>query len=199
MKFQDNLLNNLHYRFIGLAMFIIVFVIGISGCKKEVKPDLPPATQTGENTFGCYLNGEPCTITHYWIRSFFGDNGVEFENLTKENNQMIIHARTNNLKYEFQFSFFVEWKKEMGIHYVNVDKPPYCCWIDLGNGMNFNENCYRADSSNLSEITITNIRSGPGGNYSIGSILSGTFDIKMENINGKTMHLSDGRFDLKME
>ncbi|MCF8239085.1 MAG: hypothetical protein K9I85_13065, partial [Saprospiraceae bacterium] len=33
-----------------------------SSCQKdniEPKPDLPPATMTGENTFGCYINGEP--------------------------------------------------------------------------------------------------------------------------------------------
>ena len=42
----------------GLLLVLLFFV----SCKKqssEPEPDLPPETQQGADTFGCYLNGKP--------------------------------------------------------------------------------------------------------------------------------------------
>ena len=44
-----------------LSLFIFLLLTGCSSCKKEVldASGLPPATQTGANTFGCLINGKP--------------------------------------------------------------------------------------------------------------------------------------------
>ena len=44
---------------------LLAALLGLSQCKKKADPapadQLPPATQTGANTFGCLLNGQPWT------------------------------------------------------------------------------------------------------------------------------------------
>ncbi|GAA4504102.1 hypothetical protein GCM10023172_29960 [Hymenobacter ginsengisoli] len=46
---------------------LLAALLGLSQCKKNdsspAKPEdqLPPATQTGQHTFGCLLNGQPWT------------------------------------------------------------------------------------------------------------------------------------------
>jgi len=41
------------------VFLFVVFTVFLFSCKKEPEPlTLPPATQTGENTFGCKVNGE---------------------------------------------------------------------------------------------------------------------------------------------
>jgi len=45
-------------------IFLSIFFISIAGCKKHKSnpiDQLPPATQTGANTLGFLLNGEPWT------------------------------------------------------------------------------------------------------------------------------------------
>src|SRR5690554_3711890 len=45
-----------------LALIALPIFIGLSGCSTEgddkFVPTLPPITQTGENTFGCYVDGK---------------------------------------------------------------------------------------------------------------------------------------------
>ena len=50
-----------------LPLPLLAALLGLSQCKKTepaaARPEdqLPPATQTGANTFGCLLNGQPWT------------------------------------------------------------------------------------------------------------------------------------------
>ncbi|WP_418602421.1 hypothetical protein [Hwangdonia sp.] len=50
-------------------LFVLSLTLSLSCCNKDDNPrnpidQLPPATQTGENTFGCLVNGEPLVITN---------------------------------------------------------------------------------------------------------------------------------------
>ena len=42
---------------IKALLFVVLFLFSVSSCKKEEKV-MPPLTFTGENTFGCYINGK---------------------------------------------------------------------------------------------------------------------------------------------
>jgi hypothetical protein len=50
------------------TLLLLAALLGLSQCKKH-DPDpldqLPPATQTGANTFGCLVNGQPWTPQGY--------------------------------------------------------------------------------------------------------------------------------------
>ena len=53
---------------------LLAALLGLTQCKKnEPAPvdQLPPATQTGANTFGCLLNGQPWTPKGYYNRPNF--------------------------------------------------------------------------------------------------------------------------------
>lgn len=42
------------------SLFTLLITLLMTACKKEtLQLELPPATQTGENTVGCLINGEP--------------------------------------------------------------------------------------------------------------------------------------------
>lgn len=41
-----------------LASFLLLWVLVITSCRKERNATLPPATQTGANTFGFTIDGE---------------------------------------------------------------------------------------------------------------------------------------------
>lgn len=46
--------------------FIILLALAAGGCKKDAPDaDLPEATQTGANTAGCYINGQPFVATGF--------------------------------------------------------------------------------------------------------------------------------------
>lgn len=55
---------------LAIALLPVLALLGLAQCKKnESAPDspvdqLPAATQTGANTFGCLLNGQPWTPTY---------------------------------------------------------------------------------------------------------------------------------------
>ena len=55
-----------HAYFLAL---LLAALLGLSQCKKKRDPapedQLPPATQTGANTFGCLVNGQPWTPQGY--------------------------------------------------------------------------------------------------------------------------------------
>jgi hypothetical protein len=59
---------------LGVRGLVLGLLLLITSCKKnsEPEPDLPPETQQGANTFGCYLNGKP------WQPS---ENGIGSRNL----------------------------------------------------------------------------------------------------------------------
>jgi hypothetical protein len=42
---------------IQIIIFLSVTLCSCDSCKKEYLTELPPETQTGANTFGCYVNG----------------------------------------------------------------------------------------------------------------------------------------------
>lgn len=47
---------------ISFSWLLLLSIWIVSGCQKDsldCPPDLPCATQTGENIFGCYINGKP--------------------------------------------------------------------------------------------------------------------------------------------
>ncbi len=46
-----------------LLLCSLAILLTAGSCKKSAEKQLPPATQTGANTFGCLINGKPYTAT----------------------------------------------------------------------------------------------------------------------------------------
>ena len=55
------------------TVFFLIFPLLLLGCKKDppaepkpTDPVMPPATQIGANTFGCYIDGELFVANEGW-------------------------------------------------------------------------------------------------------------------------------------
>lgn len=67
-------------------ILLLLSLLGLGGCNDDDNNTptnpvdlLPPATQTGANTFGYLINGEPLSITNsYHMTAIYQGGGVQF-------------------------------------------------------------------------------------------------------------------------
>ena len=164
-----------------------------ASCKKEktaTNPadQLPPATQTGANTFGCLVNGK------VYIPKGYSGNG-------SPNPKKIYDVGLNGLPYlqidagQYEqnnqigsFVMSIDSLTSTGIHYVYTNKK------QVGFGSTLFPNCgtLPADTAQfktgLINITTYNISNG---------IISGNFNFKIKPANCDTLFFTEGRFDFK--
>ena len=145
---------------------------------------LPPATQTGEQTFGCLINGEP------FVPPSFGSNAPNaFYQFVDDAYTLGISAGTGG---------GTELKS---INIGCLDMPPIeettYTLLEFASGNYFGE--YRigggfvlngsSTTENSGNLTVTNIDNS---NF----IISGTFEFTVLDDNGNEINITDGRFDL---
>jgi hypothetical protein len=168
----------------------LVLLIALVACKRDKEqpnpdPDLPPATQIGANTFGCYINGQPWTPkgrvglgTNFymsydsWLFGGLIDIGVyrivdgireditiNGSPVTKIGKYLFTKTTTHNVSFTDKNGVFYRGKDED----VNVSGELDITKFDLQNG-----------------------------------IISGTFDFKLEKQGHPTIEATKGRFDKKL-
>ena len=161
-----------------------------ASCKKENKNEdqLPPATQTGANTFGCLVNGKV-----FVPRGYDGTGRpnphVQYEYDLNGQPYLIIEARqytsnqiTGNIRIGFgnlntlgyypvsdSFNFSVGWIQVIPNCGMGTSDPSVHVW---GGGV-----ITKLDNSN--------------------DIISGTFEFKAIKPGCDTVRVTDGRFDIK--
>lgn len=175
---------------LGTAWMILL----ASSCHKtptpEPEPDLPPATQEGKGTIGCYINGKP-----WWPKPFFrtwsdpylevGYGGVD--------------------PGTFYLSAVIPTSKGVGAGSLDIYVLPIAkkgdneIWYDPFQGyiftsydtISFARGCgqFRLDTLKTRRLTITKLDTTGV------SILSGTFEFTAFNNCGDTLHFTQGRFD----
>jgi Family of unknown function (DUF6252) len=168
----------------------LVLLLALVACKRDKDepnpdPDLPPATQIGANTFGCYINGQPWTpkgrvglgtnfYMHYDSGLFGGllDIGVyRIVDNTREDMTINCSPLTTTDKYFFT--------KTSTCNVGFTDK---------------NDVFYRgkdADVTVSGELNITRFDLQTG-------VISGTFHFKLEKQGYPTIEATNGRFDKKL-
>lgn len=175
------------------AIILFSFILFASCKKNEDGNTLPPPTQTGANTFGGNIDGVPVSTNIYMGQLFLG--GVEF--FAGPSHEIIISVITTYPRRDFML-VFDGTNGFVGMHKVNSSIEPFQSTVNINAEIHGTDtNFFFTDSSLNSEINISKFQEGPDPATDVGAILSGTFDIKMKNSNGKIIHLSDGRFDIK--
>lgn len=185
-------------------VLIFFAVVTFLGCSKKddgsFTPTLPPITQTGENTFGCYANGILITPRDGTGTFNSPDNGMN----------LIAGPNSNNIEYnEIDVHDFVSQRTaKIIIHIVGLDS------IGIGqynvnesncmDGINspitnnihcriydYNENEYKffCSTENSGSINVTRYDNG---------ILSGTFSCTAVNRDdpNEYIEITEGRFDI---
>lgn len=142
---------------------------------------LPPATQTGANTFGCLINGEPFVVSNTSNQTAIYQGGG-----------LLIGGQKSIDNNFSQVSIFIsetsigEIISENNSYVLNSNSVP------KGEYYIENQNCFYFTSSNYSgSITITKLDN-------INFIVSGTFEFKSisDNCEG-IIDITNGRFDLQ--
>ena len=180
----------------NIYILLLAITIGFTQCCKEKPtnsddnnlPGLPPATQTGANTLGFLLNGEPWTPA--------GNNGTA--NLSIDFDPGFNNGIFGIAAYKASpttISQIVIWVKD-SLNFITIPKQYYIDSVSLG-GVSFtdNESCERHsyDSRNYSSgiLNITKLNRVAG-------ILAGDFHCLLFNPScGDTIKITNGRFDIK--
>ena len=179
-------------------LFIIIPLIFllISSCKKHEDNELPPATQTGANTFGCKINGVN------WVAN---GNNDSFYPQALQGGIDAVDTSLGGTKNEFKrqlffsaynlnrtsFDLVLGREPFVGTYLFNKTtrpEPAESNYINYGafSGMG---GWFMTDSTNQGSITITYYNESR-------CIVAGTFQFDAVNKNtGEVIHVTEGRFD----
>lgn len=178
---------------IFLSLFIISIFLYASSCKKkEAQPDLPPYTETGANTFGCYIDGKPYAI-------FEGARG----GFTTPRTFFIEDELDKYISYHFQLREPTTWT-----FWIMIADSLFTTGTYLTNGYDgvLNKHAsFLSDQDGGSMPTSSNYYGSTPEYYLTvniqkavkGKQYSGTFEGELINADGKIIKIADGRFDLK--
>ncbi len=169
-----------------------LFILLIS-CKKTVS-ELPPATQTGANTFGCSVNGT------LWVPMGFGvvSTSPILEARFMPGRDLIINARNfASSPTETEFELFIKGATAEGSYSFNTtvgypsSNASYAYYVKR-RVTTLNE--WITSSTYTGTITITKIDS-------ISHFVSGTFQFQAINMYNapEVLTVTDGRFDVKTQ
>jgi hypothetical protein len=154
------------------------------------KPDpLPPVTEVGAHTFGCYVDGKPFVPSRTrGVINAFPPLRFGFEDL-RGGRYFSIEASAGDGR---GFFFFVRGATQVGQYKVNFDARPftndaytpgYIQYFEPGAG-------YVTTSNHVGWFTFTRCDTVRG-------IYSGTFELRAYDPDSKqTVNITDGRFDL---
>lgn len=170
------------------TLIAALLLLTAAQCEKDIPPidQLPPATQTGENTFGCLVNGEafkpkgnplggPILQAYYQ----FVDGGYWF-GLTVKNNEkdilrgLAIHTTKREIHEGETLILEIQAEGNASAHF------------SLGGG----GVKYVTTETITGELTITRFDQ-------INNIVSGTFWFDAINEAGEIVQVREGRFDMQ--
>jgi uncharacterized protein DUF6252 len=176
----------------GILIFIVT-LLSIS-CKKDIT-SLPPATQTGANTFGCKIDGELWGPTGFGIAS----TAPILEANYYDGRTIIINARnlsTSPTESEFEIHLMNVVTPGVYLLNTNTQKYPYhtgnYAYYVVRKYIPLNEWMTTSQYSGQVEITKTD---------TINRIVSGTFQFQALNLyySPQPVNVTEGRFDIKIE
>lgn len=169
------------------------------GCKKddpEPISTLPPATQTGANTFGCLLNGEA------WLPGGYRNMGgqerkftVYYPNKGQFKGEFTLTGRRVGTGYNEEIQLALNAVDHAGTYLINVEAVPYPSalpWLDQGVYRTYKPTTreYITSSKRTGSLTITRLDT-------VAHVIAGTFSFTAEELGGtSTVNVTDGRFDI---
>lgn len=175
----------------GILLFI-VSLLSFS-CKKEISA-LPPATQTGANTFGCKVDGQ------LWGPSGFGIAGAaKLEANYYDGRTIIINARNlSSSPTESEFEIHLMNVVTPGTYFLNTTTQKYpnhtgnYAYYVVRKYIPLNEWITTSQYTGQVEITKTD---------TVNRIVSGIFQFQAINLynSPQPVNVTEGRFDIKIE
>jgi hypothetical protein len=164
-------------------LILLVSLSSCNSCEEEEWTTLPPETQTGANTFGCYVNGEP-----------FVKDGRLSPGQTKP--YAAEYIRQQNLLIVYSTS-------KLGLIYISVNNPQERVASTISSASFLSNTkltkCTTYYGENIGKITITKFDT-------INNIASGNFALTLNcelyhnpGTPDSILSVTDGRFDIKLD
>jgi hypothetical protein len=183
-------------------LFLTILLATISCCKKKDKTidDIVPITQSGANTFACLIDGEIASTQLYY--NTLVTEGVEYGIGTAgggADTTLSIYAITKNPRRDFTIRLKIK-NKILNTHDANEFViSSFSHFNNSGGSAPIGSNYYEAIDSLPASVTLTKYTGSIINGNSKGDILSGTFDMILQNSAGAKIHLTQGRFDIKTQ
>ena len=170
---------------------LLAALLGLSQCHKKNDPDpvgqLPPATQTGANTFGCLVNGQVWTPKGYNGTSNYSvvyDAGYRHGTLS-----VATYRYVGSGPNDYQIiGFFSDSLKQTGRYPLTIIGHQEASFVDHISGCEFLSNDIYYRRGNLI-ITRLDLSAG---------IISGTFSFTLYKPGCDSVRVTNGRFDKKL-
>jgi len=166
-------------------------IVLLASCKKEVS-ELPPATQTGANTFGAKVNGV------LWAPQGFGSFPAnDILEARMSGHDITINARNfSSSPNETEFQLTIFNVTAPGTYQFNTDVIHPNGTASYGYYVKRNitpQNEWLTSSIYTGSVNITRIDD-------VNMIVSGTFQFDAGSIyNSDVLHVTEGRFDVKIQ
>jgi hypothetical protein len=163
----------------------------LSSCKKDVS-ELPAATQTGANTFGAKVNGV------FWTPQGFGAFPAnDILEARMSGHDITINARNfSSSPNETEFQLTIFDVTAPGVYLLNTDVTHPNGAASYGYYVKRNitpQDEWLTSSTYTGSVTITRIDD-------VNMIVSGTFEFNAGSIyNSDVLHVTEGRFDVKIQ
>jgi hypothetical protein len=180
------------FKAVRLALMGVVWLfLMATSCHKappEPEPDLPPETQTGEGTIGCYINGKP-----WWPKPFLaiGTDPYLKALISPVNQSFFLKAiyKEKKIPDNEQFLQISCETPKIGINIIRIYPVSVgsMYFVDYSKSQGCGN--YIIDSTKTRNILLTKIDTTGVG------ILSGTFEFTAFNACGDTLRFTKGRFD----
>ncbi|SHM07848.1 DUF6252 family protein [Hymenobacter psychrotolerans] len=178
------------------CLFLALTLLFFAACKKEHTDPLPPATQTGANTAGCYVNGKPFVAQQLGtgMGSVPGVYGGFFADSLYH-----ISFQGTYRGQEASITLFLRRVGQPGTFQLNQTTPPYPEQVDrycldhaTYRPRDYSREVYVTDAQHTGQVVFTvatrsRLRS------------SGTFSFTAVSNQdpGRTITITDGRFDIQ--
>ena len=171
------------------SLLLCLLILGFSCNNDDNTPEnpvdaLPPATQTGEQTFGCLIDGKP-----FFPDKFGGGWPTAFYQISEGGYTSVIRASRRNDEPSKSISIgaldiegFSETTYILKTEQAGEIHGKYL----IGGGINYRGT---TNSENTGTLTITRFDEQQ-------HIISGTFEFTVQDENGIQIKITNGRFDL---
>ena len=168
---------------------LLVALLGLSQCQKKSDPSpeeqLPPATQTGANTFGCLVNGQAWTPQGYNGSSNY--SVVYDPNYANGTLNISVYRYTGNESSKQIITIYSDSLRTTGNYPLVKNGRQEALFKDRATGCEFFGGTYYR-RGNLT-ITRLDLRAG---------IISGTFDFVLAKPGCDSVRVTQGRFDKRL-
>ena len=170
------------------AVWYLLVIIFLTSCKKE-QDSLPEETHTGAYTMGFKIGS-----TNYSVQGKVGDllecGAVSYD---YEGGKSIFIRGQKTCDPKFEIWLTIQYNDTLGT-YVLKDGEASGTFFAGGQPAD-NSNIFKTNSINTGSVTVSYF-DGKFSPFYEGTVLSGTFIMKGVNSEGKTIQITDGRFDI---